>query len=396
MARDEDYMKVDDEDGDRLQQDQKGFEAALDISRTREDPTPKAADDSKSDRRQERVTETAPEAEERESPVAAAEAAEEETAQESETTGEEQPEAEAAAAEEPTYTLPGGIKVKASDLFKDHERVQKLVTQANQMTHYQKLADERKQELATQQASEKSIYEKWIEIKMQEEMQRAYAQQQPRPAVVQRPPSDQIRGAFMPYLSELAKQGRISEDHLAEDGGLISEYLYDQMSLRSALENQLSVYEQRINRLEQELGPVQTTVQAERILNFERTVQHQLAGTPGYEDFADPTKWEQLKAFVGQEISAAGTDEYGNPNLRVRFDANRMRAFADAMMAPSMRAALAARKGDLESRQKSETKRAAGESAGTGRPPKKKPQTALSPEELAMDFSGRSVRKATG
>jgi len=73
-----------------------------------------------------------------------------------------------------------------------------------------------------------------------------------------------------------------------------------------------------------------------------------------------------------------------------------MRAFADAMMAPSMRAALAARKGDLESRQKSETKRAAGESAGTGRPPKKKPQTALSPEELAMDFSGRSVRKATG
>jgi len=401
MARDDEYMKVDDEDGDRLQVDQKGFDAALDISRDAGDSRPRVADDSKADRQSERAT--APESEpegERDRPPKrqAQEVAEEASAEEQEqepaektAEGEVEP-----VPEEPTYTLPGGIKVKASELFKDHEKVQKLVTQANQMTHYQKLADERKEALAGAEAQQKSIYEQWIEMKLNEEMRAAQAQQ-PRPAPIQRPPAAQIKSAFMPYITELQKAGRISEDHVAEDSGLLAEYLYDQMSLRNALDQQLTAYETRIMQLEQQLGPVQTTVQAERALNFERTVQHQLAGTPGYEDFADEAKWEQLKAYIGQEIAAAGYDEHGNPNLRVKFDANRMRTFADALMAPSMRAALASRRGELETRQKSEVKRSAGEAAGTGRLPKKKPQGAKTPEEMAMDFSGQTVvRKATG
>lgn len=388
---------VDDEDGDTLKEDQKSFDAALDISRSGGDPRPAVPGDSApADRKPARVTAQADDDDEAEVATTTQEPAAEEAEEATEAPAVEGEAAPTPEEEDVTYTLPGGIKVKASELFKDRKRVQDLVTQANQMTHYQKLSDDRKQQLDEVAQREKSVYEQWVEMQIHREMAAAQQMQRAQAPAQMRPPTQQIKGAFEPYLQELVKQGRISEDHMAEDSGLIAEYLYDQMSLRKALEDQLSAYEQRIAMLENNLGPVQSTVRAAQVLNDERTIQQQVAGTPGYEDFADPRKWEQLKAFVGQQIAEQGTDEYGNPNLRVRFTPDHMRAWADAMMAPAMRAVLAGRKEDAKTRQQRETQRAAGEASGTGRQPKAKPKAAKTPEELAMDFSGQSVRKATG
>jgi len=391
---------VDEEDGDRLKEDRQSFDAALDISRSGGDPRPEAPGDSvTADRKPGRVTAQADDDEGVEVATETQEPAADTTEEAAETAEAPVAEGEGTAApaeEEITYTLPGGIKVTASELFKDRERMKNLVTQANQMTHYQKLADDRKRAIDESAQREKSVYEQWVEMQIHNQMMAAQQAQQVQAPVRMRPPAPQIKSAFEPYLQDLVKQGRISEDHMAEDSGLIAEYLYDQMSLREALENQLSTYEQRINMLETQLAPVQSTVRAAQVLSDERTIQQEVASTPGYEDFADPRKWEQLKAFVGQQIAEQGTDEYGAPNLKVRFTPDHMRAWADAMMAPAMRAVLANRKQDAKTRQQRETKQAAGEASGTGRQPKAKPKSAQTPEELAMDFSGQSVRKATG
>jgi hypothetical protein len=388
------------------QSDQEAFDAALDLSRDDGGPRPRESDDAKDDQTQ--VRETA--VKEPEQPSVEEKAAEEkeQTPKAKEPEQEEQPpeegekaaepETEEPETDEPTYNLPGGITVKASELAGDSEEMKKLVNKAHQVAHYQSLYEKEKAAREKEAADWQQIRDQWVKDQMTQQPGAERGRETPAPPPApERPPAAQIRGAFEPYLKTLVEQGRISEDHVAEDGGMISEYLFDQMVLRQSLEQALTAYEERIAELEDRFGPVDENVRTQRVLATEKSVQNEVASTPGYEDFADPVKWGQLKDYVSQIIVNSGTNQDGEPNFQPTFDARTMMRMADSMMGPAMRQALAARQREVAERQARETQQAAGESQGRAARPGTPREREMTPEEMAMDFSGSTtIRNATG
>lgn len=313
------------------------------------------------------------------------------------TASQEEPAAEAAAApegeppqaEEVVYTLPGGQKVKQSELAANPELLQKLVTHSNQLTNYQRLAEERQARIEQVQAENRQILDQFTAWQMQQQ-QAQHPQQQQAPA---RPDPTVVQGSFAPYVAQLRAQGRITDDQAEDFGNLISEYLYDQQAVGNTINTVASLFNQRLMDLEQRVTgqivpDLEMRAQSEHQAHA-AWVQQEVAQRPGYEALAQNENWEELKRFIAQKVAASPRDAQGNPTFDPVFDPETMAQMYDAMTGAQLRvqmAAEAAKKTQQEAARQ-QAVNAGGESTARAATPPRRAPGEPTPEEEAMDIA---------
>lgn len=335
-------------------------------------------------------------------PVQTAEPEPEQEAQTAETAEQPAVEAEAAvdqqAAQEPepqdvVFTLPGGKKVTKAELIADEKLLSNLVTHSNQLTNFQRLAEERKAKLEQVEAENRRVLDEYTRWQMQQQaQQQAQQMQQPQP---QRPPAQVIEGHFAPVLDQMVQDGRLSQDHRTEFGPLIAEYLFDHQNLRNMVASVIQAGQQEFQNLRQTLdGDVVPNVQQFRVQQataLDQQVQQEIATIPGYEGLADPNEWNRLKAFISEKVNASPRLENGRPSFDPQFDPITMAQMYDAMTGAELRQQIATEKARQQQASQQTRSMVGGEAAArAGGPVPKKPGK-LTPEEEAMDFGSPNM-----
>lgn len=291
--------------------------------------------------------------------------------------------------DEVVYTLPGGEKVKRSDLIADDKLLQKLVTHSNQLTHFQKLSEEREAARLAAEAEKRQILDQYT----QQQMQQQYAQEQQQP-VPQRPPAKAIEAHFEPALNAMVESGRLTEDHKAEFGGLIAEHMYDMDQMKNLIAAVVDAGSNEISAIQSRLvGEVVPSVQdfrAQSLQATERQIQQEAASIPGYEALADPEEWQRLVAYVGDKITAHGVGPDGQPVFSPNLDAQTAAQMYDAMTGATLRQQLLAQQAlkDQQAKDAATASQVGGEGAArAGTPPQVKQPSTMTPQEEAMDFT---------
>lgn len=296
-----------------------------------------------------------------------------------------------------TYTLPGGKKVTREELIANDKMLQDLVTHSNQLTHFQKLSEDRNAALQRAEAEKRQILDQYTQQQMQQ--QAAQQQQQQAPAYV-RPPGKAIEAHFEPVLQGMIEDGRLTEDHKSEFGGLIAEHLFDMAQMRDLVSAVVQAGSTELDGIRQtiqgDIYPNVDAFRAQAIRQTEAQVQQTAAAKPGYEALADPQEWQRLTAFVAQKISNSGVDQYGNPIFNPDLDPDTAAQMYDAMTGHDLRAQLAAQAAGVAARAANQQVTAAVSGAGAARAggaPMRQPST-KTPHDEAMDFSDPTM--ATG
>jgi hypothetical protein len=294
-----------------------------------------------------------------------------------------------------------GEKYSLDDL--STEQLKKMATHYNQVSHFQKIAEERDAAIAERERQiqelkdqNRQVMDEWTAHQMQREQERLQReQQQLEQQQPQRPSTDQLTTAFKPYLDKLAEEGRLTVDEVDEHSGLISEYLYDTYTRDTRTGEQFKLLQQRLEQLENFVSPAIQKWDEKSAVEHDAAVQAEVASMEGYEDLADPKNWERLKNYVGQKILNSPKDKEGNPLFDPLFDAETMAEQFDAMQGKLLRKALGKKKQNAGEQQNADRRRAGGSaSQGGGAPPKKRGKKGPpTPEEDALDFTDK--RRAT-
>lgn len=296
---------------------------------------------------------------------------------------------------DPVYTLPGGKKVTQAELAANPELLQNLVTQSNQYTDAQRLAEERKLKLAEVEADRRRLLDQYTEWEMNQRL----AAEQPAPAApLQRPDTKVLEGIYGPHLDKLVTDGRLSTDQRAEFGNVMSEYMYDQQNNHNLITAIATDGARRLDALESRLSgevvPDLQRRQQQDAVSMDQTVQQNVATRPGYEALANPEEWNRLKLFISEKVNASPRDYEGRPTFDPMFDGDSMAQMYDALTGADTRAMLVALKAKQAEADKLTTAMAGGETAAkAGTPPIKQPSK-MTPEQEAMDFRDPSM--ATG
>lgn len=306
----------------------------------------------------------------------------------------EMTEAQAAKAgpDEVMYTLPGGRKITKQELVDDPELLEKLVTHSNQVSLFQRLAEERKAEMEKMQAEHRQALDQFTSWQMQMQAQQAQQQQQPQP---ERPPSAALEAAFAPHLDNLVKQGRLTEDQRSEFGPVIAEYLFDHKLVFDAMREIYRQGSEEIaslkSRLENEIAPTAQQFQERQLIDQETALWQEASSIPGYEALKDPNEWNRLKTFVYEKMVASPKDQNGRPTFDPVMDAQTAAQLYDAMTGAEMRAAIAAEKAKQTAAADRTGAMVAGETSAKAGTPPKKPARPMTEEEDAMSFGDPSM-----
>ena len=198
----------------------------------------------------------------------------------------------------------------------------------------------------------------------------------------------------------MVQDGRLTEDHKQEFGGLIAEHMFDMQQIHNLISEVIRVGGQEIGAVQQQIaGEVVPSVQDFQEQNLraaEWQIQQEAATSPGYEALAEPETWQRLVSFVHEKIQAGGYDAHGRPMFNPNLNAETARQMFDAMTGAELRAQILAGKALQEQRAKDGevTAQVSGEGAAkAGAPPIRKPSQ-MTPHEEAMDFSDPTM--ATG
>jgi hypothetical protein len=322
-------------------------------------------------------------------PAPEPEAEEGEAAKAPEGTEEEPPE------EEPVYTLPGGVKVKQGDLAKDPKLLGELVTQSNQLSHFQTLAEERNLKLTEMEQANRQLLDQYTQWEMQ---RKAAAEQQPDQEPVVRPPAKVLESMYAPQIDQMVTEGRITEDQRHEFGGFIAEHMHDVQILHSMVNAVVDAGRRRFEEIDSslkgELIPDVERRQQQDAVQADKNVHMDVASRPGYEALAEPGEWNRLKLFIANKVNASPKDKDGNPTFDPVFDGDTMAQMYDAMTGAETRAALQQLREAKEAADKQTTAMAGGETAARAATPPQPPPPEMTPEDEAMTFSDPSM--ATG
>jgi hypothetical protein len=292
------------------------------------------------------------------------------------------------------YTLPGGKKVTKAELIADDKLLGNLVTHSNQLTHFQKLAEDRATKLAQAEAEKREALDKFTQFQMTQQQQQQQQQLQQQQAAPPRPPAKVIESFFEPALNTMVSEGRLTEDHKKEFGGLIAEHLFDMAQVHHLINQVIQAGSADINEIRSSLqGEVIPNVNAfkdQRVRSVEAEVQQQAAAIPGYEALANPEEWQKLTEFVTQKIMASGVDSEGKPIFNPNLDPQTAAQMYDAMTGADLRAQLAAQQAMKAQQAADGAVRAAVSGDGAARaggPPVVKQPSTMTPFDEAMDFS---------
>jgi hypothetical protein len=326
-----------------------------------------------------------------ETEVPAAETAEEASPEQETPTGEAaatQGESEEEA-EERVYTLPGGEKIKESELIANPDLLNKLVTHSNQLTHYQSLADQRKKQLEEAELDRRRMLDEYTAWQMQQQQMQQMQTAAPEP---QRPGNQVLQGIFSPHLDSLVQQGRLTADQKEEFGNVLCEYMFDIQNLYNMGTNLATALSQRIDEVGATVaGDLIPDTQRRRQIDAvqeDKAVQAKVASQPGYESLQDPNEWERLRSFILEKVYASPRNPDGSPSFNPNFDPETMAQMYDAMTGGDVRKTLEALKSQASKRDTQNTAMAGGETTSkAGSTPKPKQPSKMTPEEEAMDFS---------
>lgn len=291
--------------------------------------------------------------------------------------------------DEVIYTLPGGVKVTKAELIADDKKLQDLVTHSNQLTHFQKLSEERETARLQAEAEKREVLDRYTAAQMAQQQQQAADMPAP-----ERPPGKAIEAHFEPALAAMVADGRLTEDHKSEFGGLIAEHMYDMQTVKNLVAEVVRVGGQELGTLQQQLAgevvPHVQDFQDQTLRATERQIQQEAATIPGYEALAKPEEWQRLVSFVHEKIQLGGFDANGAPIFNPNLDPTTAAQMYDAMTGAELRQQLLAQKA-LEEQQGKDAQVAAqvtGEGASrAGGPPVVKQPSELTPQEEAMDFT---------
>lgn len=304
---------------------------------------------------------------------------------------------EAPPQDEVVFTLPGGKKVTKAELIADEKLLGNLVTHSNQLSHFQRLAEERKAQADEAQAEARRVLDQFTMQQMH--AQQAQQAQQEQQQQEQRPPSQALEAMYAPHLDKLVEDGRLTQDHRQEFGPLIAEHMYDMQQIRNMLgavyQAGLQEFGQIYQTLEQDVVPDVTQFRTQWAVQADQQVQQEVATISGYEGLADQNEWNRLKSFIQEKVNASPRLPNGRPSFDPQFDAVTMAQMYDAMTGADLRAQIAAEKARLEQQANQTTNLVGGETAAKagGAPPPKQPAQ-MTPEQDAMDFGTPTM--ATG
>jgi hypothetical protein len=386
--------QLDQEVADALDWDGAGAEDSLGSYGDEDEPWADDADESK----EEQAKEAAEEKEEADAEVATEDDKESSESDDAEEDGAEVDEDGVA-----TFTL-DGKKYTAEEIAADPKLLSKMATHYNQVGNFQKLLDEertnvsaRDEQIAQLELEKQKIEREWIARKMAEENKRQQAAAEPAPEPPPRPSTEVLKTQLKPYIEQLHKDGRLTEDEVDEHSGLIAEHIYDYANITKVIQEVAAQAFNRIEQIEQFVNPAIQSWDAEKAVREEETVHQQAAAIEGYEELADPETWESLKKYISDKIAASPKNSDGRPTFDPVFDAETMAEQFDAMQGKTLRKALAEQKKRAEKQQKEDAKRAGGSATTGGKSPKKKPKKkgAPTPHDEALDFgSGQDGRYA--
>jgi len=302
--------------------------------------------------------------------------------------------------EEVMFTLPGGKKITKADLIADDKLLSNLVTHSNQVSHFQKLAEERKAQAEAAMAEQRRVLDEFTQMQMRQNALQQHSQQQSQPPP-ERPSAQVLESAFAPHLDKLVNDGRLTQEHRTEFGSLISEYLFDQRNVLQTMNILAQQAEQKFAAVDQQLiGSVQPTVDLfvqDRANQFVHAVQQEAASIPGYEVLADQNEWNRLQTFISEKVQSGGFGPDGRPKFDPNFDPITMAQMYDAMTGAALRQQmlLEAAQKDQQQKQTQQAAMVGGETtARAGGPPKPKQPAKVTPEEEAMDFTDPAMARA--
>ena len=294
-----------------------------------------------------------------------------------------------ASPEDVVFTLPGGRKVTKAELVADEKLLANLVTHSNQLTHFQRLSEERKAQAEQLEQQNRAILDQYTQWQMQQQAREQMQQQAQQPAP-QRPSAQVLESAFAPHLDQMVKDGRLTQDHRLEFGPLIAEYIYDYQNLTNMVGQVIQAGQQEFasiqNRLQGEVVPSVEQFRVQQAQSFDHQVQQAVATIQGYEVLSDPNEWNRLKLFIAEKVNASPRLPDGRPSFDPQFDPETMAQLYDAMTGSEIRQQLAVEKARQQQTAKQTTAMTGGEtSARAGTPVVRKPGK-LSPEDEALDF----------
>ena len=293
-----------------------------------------------------------------------------------------------------TYTL-DGKKYTAEEVAADPKLLSKMATHYNQVGNLQKLLDAERTNVSTRdeaivqlEAEKQKIEREWVGRKMAEEAERREAAEQEQSAPPPRPQTELLKTQLKPYIDQLQKDGRLTEDEVEEHSGLIAEYVYDYANITKLVQGVAAEAFKRIEQIEHFVNPAIKDWDAEKAVRAEKSVHEQAAKIEGYEELSDPENWETLKKYVSEKIAASPKDSKGRPTFDPIFDAETMASQWDAMHGPTTRKALAALKKRAEDEKKSDAKKASGSATTGGKKPakKQKKKGAPTPSDDALNW----------